>query len=651
MYINPYNDKLPFGTIKLTPADLTQTKRLLKNIAQNKDNTKRKNSFAINLYKVFLPYLQQEAKQKAKASYALEEVFSDIKVKFWEFIYDINDKNDTNSLIQKIDKYVPSRILSRLKYNERSLDDFIPNTKKLTLAESITSEQLPVAQSEIKKEEIKHRLDTEIMSTRMSQSTRRRVKARSKGLTYSEIAEKEGVGVATVRKSVNRGILTIQNQNGVISEKNQLLISRLANLLCTTFDKVLNMVIAHIEILSSSPEVIKRNIEVFPRDFNMSKKEFIKIAFEQPLLFYQKPETINKNIESSAKIFNISKEQFLIIASKRPQLFSYNPETLDNKLKSLIELLETPKEEIVKIIFKQPQLLTQNPKSFNKNIENSAILLKIPKTSFIKAGLKHSALLYQKPQTLNKNIESAAKIFNITKEEYIEAALKRPQLFSCLPETLNRNIEDTAKKLDITKEEYIKLALKRPQLFNIKPETVNKNVKTSAKLLSINKSEFIKAALKQSQLLYQKPETINKNTEASAKVFGMSKAAFVKMALKQPSLFFQNPETLAKKVKIINYSNKFNQKTKTAAPSGRSVLNSDEKLYKNILFQIMQKKIFTSLTKTQVELKLAEFLNSSKDVIAIEIPKFDYVEDFIKFAENFSRKVAGKNIFQFTVQE
>ena len=651
MQINPYNDRISFGIIKLAPSDLNQSEKLLKNITKNKDNLESKNVFAIDLYKVFLPYLKQEAKLKAKASYNLEEVFSDIKVKFWEFIYEINDKNVIDDLIQKIDKYHPNKLLSRFNYQERSLDDYIPNSRSITFVDSITSDQLPVAQSEIEAEDIKNRLDVSIKKARMTKSTRLRVKRRSKGLTYGEIAAQEGVGTATVRNSVNRGILQMQKQNGLISEKNQHLISNLSDILSTTFDKVLNMVTSHIQILSSSPEVIKRNIEAFTKEFKISKNEFVKMALKNPLLLCQNPKTINKNIETSAKIFNISKEQFISIALKRPQLLSYKSETLENKINSFAEMLETSKEESIKILLKQPQLLSQKQTTFNENIEESAKLLGIPKASLIKAGLQQPALLYQSPKTLNKNIESAAKTFDIPKEKYIEVAIKKPQLFSYLSETLNKNIKETAKKLRVSKEKYIQVAIKRPQLFNMKPETVNNNVETSAKILGISKSAFTNAALKQPQLLYQKPETINMNVEASAKILGISKSAFVQMALKQPTLFYQKPETLSKKVKIINYYKTIKQTQTTTNIPSRYVISSDEELYKNILVQIMQNNHFSSLTKSEIKVRLAELLNSSQDIIAVEIPKFDYIEDFIKYAENLSIEATGKNVFQFTIKE
>ena len=92
------------------------------------------------------------------------------------------------------------------------MDDFIPNTKNKTWAECVTENQLPVPQSQTEIDAVKNKLDTEITKTTMSKKTRSRLKLRRKGLKYREIAEKEGVGVATVRKSVNRGILQIQKE-------------------------------------------------------------------------------------------------------------------------------------------------------------------------------------------------------------------------------------------------------------------------------------------------------------------------------------------------------------------------------------------------------------------------------------------------------
>ena len=45
------------------------------------------------------------------------------------------------------------------------------------------------------------------------------------------------------------------------------------------------------------------------------------------------------------------------------------------------------------------------------------------------------------------------------------------------------------------------------------------------------------------------------------------------------------------------------------------------------------------------------YVGSFKDTLTIEIPKFDLVEDFIKFVENYSNNLVGKNIFKILVKE
>ena len=650
MQINSYKINNPsFGLIQLKPNDLNKSEKLLEKIVAPNLTIKEKNTFAINLYELFVPYLQQEAKLKAKSTYVLEEVFSDIKVKFWEFIYEMSDKNIINDLILKIDEYKPHKILSKFKYSEHSLDEPLPKAKHKTYMEFITSENLPIPQSEVTIEEIKNKLNNEITSAKVTPLSKRRLIHRSKGLTYSDIAKKEGVGAATARKSVKKGIIQLQRKNNVISEENKMQILNIAELLGTTFEKALDLVTTHIQILSSSSEVITRNIETLTKDLKISKVNFVKIALKHPLLFYQKPETINKNIDKSAELFGISRDKFITVALKVPQLFSQNTETLRSKIDTFTKLFEISKIEFLKVALKHPKLFSQKPETLYKNIDKSAELFGIQRKSFINAALRQPPLFYQSPQTLNKNVKTFAKIFKISMEESVLAALKIPQLFSYSPQTLKKNIETVAKKLRVLEEVYIRVALKRPQLFAQKPETIDNNVKTSAKFLNINKSTFIQAALKQPQLFYQKPETINNNVEEAARVLGISKSDFVKMALKQPSLFYQKAETISRKSKIINYYRTLKHEDTKQKISIRNFSTSDENLYKNIFIHIIQNKYFPKLNKNEIKTKLPELLSPFNDTITIEIPSFELVEDFIKFAEEYSKNLVGKNILKVLI--
>ena len=74
-------------------------------------------------------------------------------------------------------------------------------------------------------------------------------------------------------------------------------------------------------------------------------------------------------------------------------------------------------------------------------------------------------------------------------------------------------------------------------------------------------------------------------------------------------------------------------------------------LYKDILVCIVKNKRFSTLNKADIKTNLAELLKTCQDTITVEIPNFEYAEDFIKFAENYSIKSTDNNIFKIIVKE
>ena len=604
-----------FGIIELKSEDRVKSQALINEIIQSTTISAEKDKSAIQLYRVFEPYIRDEGRYKATRRYPLEDVISDIKVRFWEFIYEITPKNTVDNLVKQINEFKP--YTSSLKpYQEgKNLDEEISGTKKLHYIDLITKENLPIPQSEVEIEKAKKQLKTEIQKTRMTTKTKKRLKQRGKGLTYSKIAEKDGVLKQTVANSVKRGVLLVQSRTGAISKENKQSISNVAKTLGITFDEALNIALKYVEILSLNPE------------------------------------TINKNIESSANLFGINTLDFVKIASKQPTLFGFKPETLDKNIKMSTQLLGISRKDFIQAGLKFPNLFYLSPETINKNIENSAKLFGVSGSDFVNTALKSPTLFYMKSETLNKNIESSAKLLGITKSDFIKAAFKSPQLFYQKPVTLNENVESLIKLTGLEKSVYVKSALKFPGLFHYKSETLNKNMESSAKLLGLTKLDFIKAALKFPQLFYQKPETLNKNIESSARLLNFSKKEFLAEALIHPQLFYLKPEGLYRKTQVMHYCNKIKNKNDSIKLSGLTH-KSETQLYKEILLHLIYThKTFSKLTKTQIETKLSELINSCQNIITFTIPADDVADGFIKYAQEYSIKTAGKNIFKFIMKK
>ena len=129
--------------------------------------------------------------------------------------------------------------------------------------------------------------------------------------------------------------------------------------------------------------------------------------------------------------------------------------------------------------------------------------------------------------------------------------------------------------------------------------------------------------------------------------FKNSQNDFIKIALKNPVLFFLKAETIQKKSKIIAYYKKIQNKEEKI--NILSCMRSADTHYKNILNYLVRKNVNKNLLKEKM--KLPEILKTSTNIIKLEIPKDEVSDDFIKFAENYSVKNTGKNIFEFKIIE
>lgn len=651
MRINTQNiTNQSFGLIKLSNKDRLRSEELVKNLIEQKLSIHRRNTISLDLYRIFEPYIQEEGMLKARVSYVLEEVISDIKVKFWEFINDINNNNSVDDLIERIDKYKPRRELLKLKYLTKSFDEPLPNRQRETKVERMTIENLSVPQAEVEKEEIKEKLSKTINEQDITKTTRNRLRKRGKGLTYVDIASDEGVSSTTARRSVIQGVLKMQKINKTLSKENEAKVLNLANVLCIKFNEALNMAIKSIGILEISPQKLLQKVNDISKILRIPQKNVIKILLKNPSLYNIKLETINKNIEFSAKVLDISEEDYIKLALKLPSLFYRKPESLCKNIEASSYVLGISKSDFTKILLRQPSLIIFKPESLNKKVESYVKVLGVQKADFIKAALKQPALLCHKPKTLYENIKSTSRILKISKEDLVKAALKQQTLLSIKPETIKTHIETTSSLLGIPKEEFIRVGLKKPSLICQNSETINENVKTSAKLLGVTREEFIKAALKQSNLFCQRPETIINNVSESANYLGISKEEFIRAAMRKGSLFYQKPTTLHKKVKIINYCRKIKNCAESIKITG-AVCRSDEDLYKDLLVYIIQQKCYPNIKLKEIKTRLPELLNSQQSQIVAEIPYSDVAEDFIKFAEGYSKETTGKNVFEFIIRE
>lgn len=250
---------------------------------------------------------------------------------------------------------------------------------------------------------------------------------------------------------------------------------------------------------------------------------------------------------------------------------------------------------------------------------------------------------------MHKRVEKLAAKLNCSEQDIIKLFFKAPSLFFQSTKTLISKMNSAKKAFKSTQKEFIKTIHKQPQLLYLNTETMIQNITDTANLLGIPKEKLIKTALKQPQLFEQKPQTILYNVTESAKLIGCPEQEFIKQAFGQPCLFCQKPETNSRKTKIANYY----RKLKNLPPQNSVAQVSDKKLYNLVIGLLIKGEELKVSNKSKINVfrfNLEKYLKSNPDInFNIKIPNDEIVPGFIKYVQDTSLKILGRNIFEFEI--
>ena len=360
------------------------------------------------------------------------------------------------------------------------------------------------------------------------------------------------------------------------------------------------------------------------------------------------PEMYNDFAEAliSKYELNIPKDDIKKVLLNNTHLLAYPQDTLLQNTDEIAKLLVIDTKSCAKIAIKRPQLFYTKPETLKNTITKTAMLLGIDIKAYTKAGLRRPTIFTQKPETIVKNIREASMLFKIEPEIYTYAALRQPILFAQKPQTALKNITRTSMLLKIEPMNFINAALKTPQLFSQKPETIAKNIIEGAKLLNIEPEIYTKAALRQPPIFVLKPTTIAESIKRTANLLEIEPKNFIKTALKYPQLFCLKPESIVKKVRIIQYYNKIQNKNFNKITTS---LQADSYLYEKILTYLVKKA--DGLRSIINRKEFREYLRKNSKTYHLEIPDNELAKEFIRFAEEFSEKNLGKQIFYFKIKK
>ncbi len=579
-YYQNYTNYPNFRAVKLSAEEFNKSEKIIRNLKNKRVLSSEYQTWKKDLFNIFSAHILSEAKHKAKIFYITEDVFAELSLMFAEFVHNIAKTDSLEILINKIDEFRPSRNSLKPEFMYKSLDlnfsRFIHDIKRVDM---ITEENLPSPKSAVDIEKDVNRLDKIIDEEDLSTVTKSRMKARVRGAKYKDIADKENVHKTSARRSVRKGILKIQQSNGVIPPEIEEKVKIFSQLLDCSEAEILKAALKDIDLLYMDLKILNQNIDNSVDLLKCTKKDFIKAGLRFPQIFHIKAETIMTNIQEATKIFQCQQEEYMALGLKEPRLFYTKPETINQRIKELSRGLDCTEQEIKDLLLRAP------------------------------------ILNFHAPQTLISKVKAAKKAFNCTQAEFIRTVFKQPQLLYLNLDTMLQNITETAKLLDMSKEILMKKALKQPQLFEQKPQTILDNVMGSARLIGCTKQEFIR------------------------------------QSLAQPCLFCQKPETNARKANIANYYRKLKN-----VPFQNTVAQvSDKKLYNQIIGLLIKReelKIFNESKINVCKFKLDKYLKSNSQInFYFEIPDDEIVDGFIKYVQDTSVKLLGKNIFEFQVMK
>ena len=292
--------------------------------------------------------------------------------------------------------------------------------------------------------------------------------------------------------------------------------------------------------------------------------------------------------------------------------------------------------------------------------------------AFVKADAKFRSLAVSRAETVVEKLNNITSRFqkeNLTRHDLIKAALKNPSIFLYSPPTLEYNIKEAAKRFSsygINTELYLKTALRLPVLFSMSPDTVENTFKKLSNYTGKNgiSSELtMKMVVNNPNLLTARTEHIEKNIKTIAQALkenGVTEKAVLEAATKQPTVLNYLPEVFIEKFNLLKYIENIKfadtgKKKPATEEIGTKILsknltNSLEQNYLILLRNKLAAKYKIRISHRGLKKHLEDFIKShAGNTFEFEIPKGKFARTFIEYIQNFSEKLAGKNIFNIKI--
>lgn len=289
---------------------------------------------------------------------------------------------------------------------------------------------------------------------------------------------------------------------------------------------------------------------------------------------------------------------------------------------------------------------------------------------FIKAALEEPKILttYYDDLFVNNEIYKRGKSWqNVNMKHLIKFLCEKPAFFLMPAEekiALFKGYADRFEKTGIRTDKFLNSFIQNPKTLDRTPQEFEKNIKDVVKYYAndgLKLKNYLNAMLKAPEnLSMSSQEIINKVNAVSQtlKTESLTPKKLWRAVLKHPSSLSMSVEELVESIKLNKYVVKCGAYADRKIVQERVMMNIG--LTKNITGS--KDKILTSFLASNVlkadkiksfaggntEKEFVKYLQNNKKTYKIELAEDELADEVIKFAQDFSNKHLGRNIFVFS---
>lgn len=642
------NQNTNFKSIKLNKQEMLKAKNILNKFSHS--DSRAQEMLKVDLFDIFSDKIIEEGKLIAKKTHFVDDCTQDLFLNFIESITDsLKEKDPLKFILNRLNKFKKGKDSLKTEFGRPSLDLPISASKATTFTDIIT-EDINSKIDTKSQENVNIVLDAVIDNNSLTEREQIVFKKLKEGKSKTKISEELNIAAKNVHKHVSTFIKKIQYENDCLPEEIKAKIDALkAHFNLEEKNKDIEKILIKLPHAKSiAIDKIIKITNIYCKLLGMSAEKIVHIFSNCPTLISVDISTIKSNIKSSSNLLKINEQDFITLCKTQPSLLYMAPASLSQNAENFKKRYKFSHNDFLKLVTHSPNVLYAKGSTIAKNIQGLAKILSISENDCLKIIQKQPRLLSRDSKQLEATMKKSAKLLNIDYKKFISLAIKQVNLIYQKPETVYNNVNENVKNFMLDFETLKNCYIKKPQLFIQKPDTIYKNVKELSGLLNISEKAVIKLCLKAPQYFYTSPKTLFEKATELAKLKGTDMKSVIALCIKQPNILLYKTSLIKQKMNIVDLYSKVMKKNFR----GDTIpMYKNEILYSNILkYLIKSENKFTIPLSKNVYETVKENITINPDLEYIfELPEHVETENFIRFSEDLSNELFGKNIFKFSV--